>query len=329
MSFDFDGKKVLVAGGTSMIGIPLVEMLVEKGASVRIASLDDPSRAHPSAEFFQLDMQIRENCEKVCDGIDYVFNLLGVKGSPAVTTKKPANFFEPVLLFNTHLMGAAFRAGAEGFLFTSSIAVYSPAEVLREDDVWKTAPSDNDKFAGWAKRMGELQGEAYRIQYGWNSVSVVRPGNTYGPFDNFDLENAMVVPSLIKRAVDGEDPMRVWGNGTARRDFVHARDVARGMILVAEQQIVEPVNLASGQGVSIRELVEIILSHLDVKPKVLWQVAQPTGDFSRVMDISRARSYGYEPKIPLQDGIREVMDWYRRNKEIAGKRYDIFSKGLG
>ena len=320
----FKNKRVLVAGGTGLIGIPLVEKLIQEGARVRVASLDDASRAHPEAEFVQIDLMTFENCLKVCKGMDFVFNLLGVKGSPAVTVVKPASFFIPTLLMATHLMEAARRAGVEGFLYCSSIAVYSPAEILYEDNVWKSFPSERDKFAGWAKRMGELQAEAYKIEYGWDRIAIVRPANTYGPYDNFDRENAMVVPSLIKRAVEGENPLRVWGDGTAMRDFIHAKDVARGILLAAEKMTGKPVNLGSGTRVSIKELIEIIVSHLDVKPEILWEPSKPTGDKSRVMDISRVRAMGFEPQVSLEEGIKETMGWYQRNKSRANNRYDIF-----
>jgi len=320
----FAGKKVLVAGGTGMIGIPLVEMLVEQGAFVRVASLDDPSRSHPEAEFMQINLMPFENCLKVCQGMDFVFNLLGVKGSPAVTTTKPASFFVPTVTLDTNLMEAARQAGVEGFLFTSSVAVYSPAEVFYEDDVWKTFPSPNDKFAGWAKRMGELQAEAYKIQYGWEKIAIVRPANVYGAYDNFDLENAMVVPSLIKRAVDGENPFIVWGDGSAERDFIHARDVARGMIIAAENADCQPINLGSGVGVSIKQLVETILNNLEHQPSIVWDTSKPKGDRKRIMDISRAKDIGFQPIISLEEGVKEVVSWYRENKDKVSKRYDVF-----
>lgn len=322
----FGSKRVLVAGGTGMIGLQLVELLIEQGAHVRIASLDDPSRAHPEAEFVRIDLTSLENCKKVAAGMEFVFNLLGVKGSPAVTRTKPASFFVPTILMDTSLMEAAREAGAEGFLFTSSIGVYSPAEVVREDDVWKTYPSEHDRFAGWAKRMGELQAEAYKIQYGWDRIAIVRPANVYGPYDNFDLENAMVIPSLIKRAVDGENPLKVWGDGSAERDFIHARDVARGMLLAVEHSRGEAVNLGSGAGVSIRKLVDIIVGNLKVKPEIAWDASKPVGDKRRVMDISRARAMGFRPSIGLEDGIRGVMDWYGRNRGRMPHRYDVFGE---
>jgi len=322
----YEGKKVLVTGGTGLIGRPLVEKLIDRGAIVRIASLDDPSRAHPEAEFYQVNLTRFDNCLKVCKDMDFVFHLAGIKGSPAMTMKKPASFFVPTILFNTNMMEAAWQNGVERYLFTSTIGVYSPAEIFREDDVWKTFPSENDKFAGWAKRMGELQAEAYKIEYGWDKIAIVRPANVYGPYDNFDPNNAMVIPSLIKRALDGENPLVVWGDGSPVRDFIHADDVAEGMLLALEKGIGKPINLGSGRGVSIKEIVDIIVNNMEKKPKVIWDTSKPTGDKKRLMDISRAKSIGFKPKISIEEGIKGVMKWYMENKDIVNKRYNVFTE---
>ena len=323
---DFNGKKVLVAGGTGLIGLPLVELLFREGAHVRVASLDDPSRAHPDSEFRRVDLTEFSNCLESCSGVDYVFNLLCVKGSPAVTALRPASFLVPHLRFNTNLMEAARQCEVKGYLFTSSLAVYSPSPIFREDDVWETFPSENDRFAGWAKRMGELQAEAYQIEYGWDDVAVVRPANIYGPYDNFDLENAMVIPSLIKRAVDGENPFRVWGDGTQRRDFLHAMDAAAGLLVVAKSEERRPVNIGSGQGVSISELVEVISKNLSSPLHVEWDESKPSGDRERVLDVSRAHAIGFKPSVSLKEGIASTMEWYRNNRGLLqGKRYDVFS----
>lgn len=322
----FKGKKVLVAGGTGMIGIPLVEMLVEKGASVRIASLDDPSRAHPAAGFIRTDLTKFKNCLDVCQDMEFVFNLLGVKASPAITTTKPASFLYATTMLEMNMLEAARQAGVPKFLLTSSIGVYAPAEIFKEDDVWSTFPSKHDWFSGWSKRIGELQVDAYKIEYQWNDIAVVRPANVYGPYDNFDRENAMVVPSLIKRALSGEDPFTVWGDGKAVRDFIHARDAARGILIVAEKMPKEPVNLGSGEGVSIKELVESVLSNLEKKPKIFWDISKPKGDRRRIMDTTRAKELGFEPEISLKQGISEVMEWYSKFGSIADRRYDVYSK---
>lgn len=322
----YNNKKVLVTGGTGLIGRPLVEMLIKRGANVRVASLDDPSRAHPKAEFKQVNLMRFENCMEVCDEMDFVFHLAGIKGSPAMTMKKPASFFVPTISFNTNMMEAARQCGVNRYLYTSTIGVYAPAEVFYEGDVWKTFPSENDKFAGWAKRMGELQAEAYKIEYSWDKIAIVRPANVYGPYDNFDPNNAMVIPSLIKRALDGEDPLTVWGDGSPIRDFIHAKDVARGMLLALEKGTGQPMNLGSGIGVSIREIVEIIVNNMKIKPKVVWDTTKPSGDKKRLMDISRAKAIGFKPTISIEGGIKEVMDWYQENRDIVNKRYNVFTE---
>jgi len=323
----FKNKSVLVTGGTGLIGRPLVEMLLERGAKVRIASLDDPSRADERAEFMRVNILQFDACTSICSGMDYVFHLAGIKGSPAMTQKKPASFFVPLLLMNTNMMEAARVSGVKKYLYTSTVGVYAPAEVFREDDVWKAFPSENDKFAGWAKRMGELQAEAYRIEYGWKDISIVRPANVYGPYDNFDPGNAMVIPSLIKRALDGENPLSVWGDGSPVRDFIHARDVALGMIMAMEKGVNEPVNLGSGTGVTIKEIVDIIVSNMDKKPEVVWDTSKPSGDRKRLMDTARAQTLlGFSPRVSIQDGIKETMDWYAKNKDKAQKRYNVFTE---
>lgn len=325
MSF-YRSKKVLVTGGTGLIGRPLAEMLIDAGAIVTIASLDDGTRAHPQAKFRNVDLREFSQCLDVVKGQEIVFQLAGVKGSPAMTAKRPASFFVPTLMFSINMMEAARRHNVERFLFTSSVGVYAPAEVFREDDVWTTFPSPNDRFAGWAKRMGELQAEAYGIEYGWNRISIVRPANVYGPYDNFDSANAMVIPSLIRRAMDGENPLVVWGDGSPIRDFIHARDVARGMMLAVEHGINEPLNLGSGTGVAIREIVEIVAASLPARPKIVWDMTKPSGDAKRLMDTTRAERHGFKPGISIEDGIRETMAWFSAHRHEVGKRYNAFTE---
>ena len=322
----YTGKKVLVTGGTGLIGRPLVTLLVEAGADVSVVSLDDLSRAPEGCRFERADLRELSNCVRVCTNKEIVFHLAGVKGSPAMTAQKPASFFVPTLTFSINMMEAARRMGVTNYLFTSSVGVYSPAEVFHEDDVWKTFPSPNDRFAGWAKRMCELQAEAYSIEHGWNTISIVRPANVYGPYDNFDPENAMVIPSLIRRAVDGENPLTVWGDGSPIRDFIHARDVARGMMLAVEKGIREPINLGSGSGVAIREIVEEIVANLPSKREIVWDTSKPSGDQRRLMDTSRAESYGFKAEISIATGIREVMEWYQNQQGQTDNRYNAFTE---
>ena len=325
MSF-YKDKNVLVTGGTGLIGRPLVDMLVAAGAKVTIVSLDNPDRAPKGVTFKQADLREFSNCLEICKDQEIVFQLAGVKGSPAMTAKRPASFFVPTITFSINMMEAARRSGAERFLFTSSVGVYSPAEVFYEDDVWKTFPSPNDRFAGWAKRMGELQADAYRIEYSWDKISIVRPANVYGPYDNFDPNNAMVIPSLINRAMDGESPLTVWGDGSPIRDFIHARDVAAGMMLAVEKGINEPINLGSGTGVTIKQIAEIVAANVPNGPvSLVWDETKPKGDAKRLMDMTRANSYGFQPQVSIEQGIKETIEWYTKNQDNVNNRYNAFT----
>jgi len=321
----FENKKVLVTGGTGMIGRPLVDLLLQRGAQVYVVSLDEPTDLSDKVQFVKADLTHFINCLGACEGMDYVFNLVGVKGSPKMCREQPADFMVPMLQFNTNMMEAARLCGVKWYLFTSSVGVYQPAEVFVEDDVWKTFPSDNDRFAGWAKRIGELQAEAYSIQYGWDCVSIVRPANVYGPYDNFDPENAMVVPSLVRKALEN-DKLEVWGDGSPIRDFIHAKDVALGMIHMVENGVTEPVNLGSGSGVTIKTIVEMVVKHCGRDIEVQWDTTKPTGDVRRVFDMTRATSHGFELSISIEEGIQDTIEWFKANKEIVDLRHNAFRK---
>jgi len=314
----FKDKKVLVAGGVGLIGRQLVNLLISNGANVFVSDMKEPDMEFKSkVSYSKLDLTNYSNCVSVCEGMDYVFNLLCIKGSPKAMKEKPASHFVPMILFNTNLMEAAYKCGVKKYLYTSSLAVYEPRETLFEDDVWKTFPSDNDRFAGWAKRMGELQAQAYKIQYDWDAISVVRPANTYGPYDNFNLESAMVVPSLIKKILDGNNPLVVWGDGSNIRDFIHSKDVAAGMMLVMEKSPgpEQPINLGSGERYTIKDLINIIIDKSGKKPEIIWDTSKITGDKMRVLNVDRAKSLGFNPKISLENGIDNLIKWYVENEK--------------
>jgi GDP-L-fucose synthase len=316
----FENKNVLVTGGSGMIGRELVSLLQKRGAKVRVADIKDPVDMS-NIEFVRADLRDFSDCKKIVKGIDYVFNLVGIKCSPKVCIERPADIMGPMMQFNTNMLEAAMHEGVTWYLYTSTVGVYQPAEVLKEDDVWNTQPSRNDWFGGWAKRMGELQCQAYERQYGVGKCSIVRPANVYGPYDNFDPDSSMVIPSLIRKAfTDGE--INAWGDGSAVRDFIHARDVAEGMIFAVENKITQPMNLGSGDGVTIKHVTEIVAGLANVEIK--WDVSKPSGDARRVFDMERAKSLGFTPKISIDDGIKETVEWYLNNKEIANKSVDTF-----
>jgi len=319
----FENKNVVVTGGAGMVGRALVTKLLSLGASVTVADLHKPSDLEPEVTYYSEDLRYFHNCQDLCEGKDYVFNCIGVKGSPQACATQPADFMVPMLQFNTNMMEAARKADVKWYLYTSSVGVYSPADVFYEDDVWKTFPSPNDKFAGWAKRMGELQAAAYSIQYGWNKVSIVRPANIFGKYDNFNPVNSMVIPSLIRKAQEN-DVLEVWGNGSPVRDFIFADDVADAMLQSVEKQITEPINLGSGMGFTIKDLVEIVVKHSGKDLPIKWLTDKPNGDAIRIMSTERAQKYGIAPKVSLDEGVKVVTEWFKQNKNTLDQRYNVF-----
>ena len=325
----FKNKNVLVTGATGLIGRPLVRLLVEAGAFVSAVSLDNfKEKDEPDfqkVKFVFGDLRDFNFCQSMTESCEIVFHLAGIKGSPMMTQKQPSTFFVNTLMFNLNLIEAARRNRVKNFLYTSSVGVYSPSDVLYEDSVWNSMPSSNDRFAGWAKRMGELQLEAAQIEYGWNGTHIVRPSNVYGPWDNFDLKTSMVIPSLIARTALGENPLRVWGDGSAVRDFIHANDVARAMMFVVEKNINEPVNIGSGVGISIKDLT-LELQRIKPELKIEWDISKPKGDEVRILDMTRLRNYGFTSSITIEEGLRQTYTWYVENKSNSFKRYDAFSE---
>lgn len=322
----FEERNVLVTGGSGMIGVQLVDLLLQAGANVRVASLDDPSWLDPRVEFMKVNLMEWENCRAATKGMDYVFHVAGIKGSVGIGSTRAASFLVPHLLMNTLTMEAARQAGVSRYLFTSSVAVYPPAERFVEDDAWSGPPHQQDRYAAWAKRMGELQAEAYMEEYGWGSIAIVRPANVYGPFDNFDPTTAMVIPALIRRVIDGENPLVVWGDGSAVRDFIYSADVAEGMMLALEHGAdCEPVNLGSGKGASIKELVESIVSVVPDPPEVVWDTSKASGESVRLMDMTRAKEkLGFEAATTLEDGVKKTIAWFLDRSSSGEGRYSVF-----
>lgn len=318
----FYGKKVLITGGSGMIGRQLVPMLLDRGANVFIADLIEPTNMSQDVTFMKVDLKEFSDCKKVCQGMDYVFSLVGIKASPKACMEQPANIMGPMIQFNTNMLEAAMAANVSWYLYTSSIGVYQPAPILREDDLWNTTPSKNDWFGGWAKRMGEMQIQAFEKQNGISNCSIVRPANVYGPHDNFDLNNAMVIPSLIRKAFENEK-LEVWGDGSQTRDFIHASDVAKGMLYVVENKISEPLNLGSGVGVKIKTIAEIVAKYFN--KELIWDTSKPSGDPIRILDMNKANSYGFSPSMTIEDGVLNTIEWYLNNKDIIKKKYNILA----
>lgn len=320
----YSGKHVLVAGGTGTIGIPVVSRLLSLGAHVRVVSMDEETYARhvmpAGAAFQRLDLTTLDNCLAVTNGMDYVFNLLGIKGSVGIGQKKVASYLVPMLWFQTNLMEAAFRSKVSRFMFVGSICEYPQAsKPKQEETVWDGMPLQNDRIPGLAKRIGEIQAEAYLLEHGWDAVRIVRPSNVYGPYDDFNPATAQVIPALIRRVMDGENPLRIWGDGTVRRDFIYSEDLADWLLVALEKAPAGvPINMGCGTGHSIREIAEIVCSCAAVPPVVKWAPEGPTGDPVRILSIERAVEHlNFSPQVSLNEGIGKTFAWLQENRELA------------
>jgi GDP-L-fucose synthase len=304
--------KILITGASGMVGKHLVDMCLEKGYYVRGTDirLDDRYLEEKywgeNFDFFQADLRDFDRCKVLVDDIDVVFQVAGVKGSPKRAAEQPNDYFTPMLQMNTNMAEAARLQGVDWYVYTSTVGVYQPAKVFKEDDVWKTFPSENDKYAGWVKRLGELQLDCFETHYGLKNYSIVRPANIYGEYDEFG-EESTVIASLVKKGCN-DKLLSVWGDGTPIRDFIHAEDVARGILMSYENKITEPINLGSGDGVRIRDIASIVATHYG--KEIEYDMTKPNGDNKRLMDMTRANSYGFYPEVDLETGIKRVIKYY-------------------
>lgn len=319
----FIGRNALVTGGTGLIGRQVVDILCNAAAEVKIVSLDR-IKVNDKAEHVYGDLTNSEFCQDITRDMDFVFHLAGIKGSIEVTKMKPASFFVPLLMMNTNMLEACRINKVQRVVYTSSIGAYTSAEVFIETENLDGPPMD--MFPGWAKRMAELQIQAYKIQYNLNNFSIVRPCNVYGPGDNFDPNSAMVIPSLMYRIYHKENPVVIWGDGSAIRDFAYSKDVAEGIILALHYGTNSRfVNLGSGKGYSVKELVETLNSFIDFNYK--FDTTKSSGFPKRVMDVSLARKLiHYNPTTSLLDGLKETWNWYVKNQDEYLNKMNYFKE---
>jgi GDP-L-fucose synthase len=298
----FNNKKILITGGTGLIGKSLADQLLSLGAKITINSLDR-IRIKKDFKYIKGDLTNFNFCKKITKKIDFVFHLAGIKGSVKMTKEKPASFFVPLLMMNTNFLEACRINKVKRLVYTSSIGAYSPRNIFKEtNNNFKDEPMD--LFPGWAKRMAELQILAYKKQYNLRNYFVVRPCNVYGPGDNFDHKNAMFIPSLLRKIFLKKFPVEIWGDGKAIRDFAYSEDVAKGIILtmIYGTGNYNYLNLGGGKSYSIRDVVDI--ASQNIKFKYFFNKKNEAGYSKRIMSITNAEKItGYKPEVSLKDGI--------------------------
>jgi GDP-L-fucose synthase len=316
----FKGRRILITGGTGLIGRQVVELLAEAGACLRVVSLDTVNVE--GADHILGDLTEFRFCREIIHGMDDVFHIAGIGASVSASQTAIASHFVPTLMMNTNVLEACRLNGIARVVYTSSVGAYALAEEFRESDYRIDSPPMD--FAGWAKRMAEAQIHAYGLQYGLKNFAAVRPSNVYGPGDNFDPSNALVIPSLLYRIHHGENPLVIWGNGNAIRDFVYSRDVAEGIILALYYGTDGGfVNLGSGVPCTIRDLAETLKSLLGIDYR--FDETQPSGAPKRIMDISLAQQrIHYAPTTTLREGLLKTREWFVAHPTEHEKKMNYF-----
>ncbi len=289
----FENKRVLITGSEGMVGKEFLDVLKEFHNIKFIRTADIKTGK---------DLRDFKTCLNLTKDIDFAFLLHGVKGSPKMTKERPVDFFVPMIQCNTNMLEACRVNNVEKVLYTSSIAVLNP---------------ETDLYPAFAKKAGEMQIDAYKIQYpefGKNCF-IVRPANVYGKYDNFMNPNAMVITSLVRKAVLN-DVIEVWGDGSEVREFISAKDVVRGMILTMLKEPSKPVNLGSGETHSIRQIAEI-LSELSGK-EIIYKPLERSGDKSRVVYTDKNQAdIEFIAKDDFRKSIEEVYT-YAKDLYLGG-----------
>jgi len=300
--------KILVTGGEGFVGSHLVENMVEKRGFAKEDIIVPNSQRD--------DLRIFENCQRLTDGVGLVFHLAADVGGLGYSRSHPATQLRNCSLMDLNIVEAAQKNKVTKTVLVSCSPAYpqgSP-QPLREENLFDGPPEKAHLGFGWAKRTMAVLAKTYH-QESEMDVNVVIANNTYGPKDNFEPETSHVIPTLIRKCFEKKE-LVVWGDGSPRRDFVYVKDLAEGIILVAEKlNTPEPVNLASGVEVSIKELVEKIVKLTNFTGKVIYDPSKPKGQARRAVDITKARQLlGFEPRVFLEAGLRETIDWYEKKK---------------
>lgn len=311
-------RRVCVTGGAGFLGSFVVEKLKARGADVFVPTIE------------KYDLTQMDSIKQMYDDSkpELVIHLAAQVGGIGANREHPAEFFYNNLMMGVQLIHEAYERKIEKFLALGTICAYPKFTPIpfKEEDLWGGYPEETNAPYGLAKKMLLVQSQAYREQYGYNSIFLM-PVNLYGPRDNFNPESSHVIPALIRKCLEakeaGRESIEVWGDGSPTREFLYVEDAAEGILLAAEKyNSSEPVNLGSGMEISIKDLVTLIAKLTGFQGKLIWDASKPNGQPRRRLDVSRAeREFGFKAQVNFEEGLRRTIDWYiqKTTKEASQK----------
>jgi len=313
MSESFKDKRIVVTGGAGFLGHYVIERLRKAGAT----HIDVPTVE-------QYDLVKMGDIVRMYDDMkpDIVIHLAAVVGGIGANREHPGKFFYENLMMGVQLIEQGRLRGIEKFVAIGTVCAYpkfTPAP-FREEDLWNGYPEETNAPYGLAKKMLLVQSQAYRQEYGFNSIFLL-PVNLYGPGDNFNPSSSHVIPALIKKCVDAIDVsasfIECWGTGKASREFIYAADAAEGIVLATQHYNgADPVNIGVGAEITIKELVEKIARLTGFRGEIRWDPSKPDGQPRRCLDTSRAKEYfSFQARTSFDEGLKATIDWYRAHRK--------------